>query len=157
MSIDLVMPSNHLILCHPLLLPSIIPSIRVFSNESALRIRWPKYCKTQNCQPHGRAVLLGSLTSLLSAQAPCPNKFSCFVSTCVSSGNSLLSIRQEHSFGSWKRSHFLQHRYTICGMPFVLFEHCIGPSTTPIWSLPDSLCQKEALFVLFCSKLTLHQ
>ena len=39
-----VMPSNHLILCHPLLLlPSIFPSLRVFSNESALRIRWPKY------------------------------------------------------------------------------------------------------------------
>ena len=37
------MPSNHLILCHCLLLPSIFPSIRVFSNESALRIRWPKY------------------------------------------------------------------------------------------------------------------
>ena len=44
MSIELVMPSNHLILCHPLLLPpSIFPSIRVFSNESALLIRWPKY------------------------------------------------------------------------------------------------------------------
>ena len=44
MSIELVMPSNHLILCHPLLLPpSIFPSIRVFSYESALRIRWPKY------------------------------------------------------------------------------------------------------------------
>ena len=44
MSIKLVMPSNHLILCHPLLLlPSIFPSIRVFYNESALRIRWPKY------------------------------------------------------------------------------------------------------------------
>ena len=44
MSIDSVMPSNHFILCHPLLLePSIIPSIRVFSNESALCIRWPKY------------------------------------------------------------------------------------------------------------------
>ena len=44
MSIKSVMPSNYLILCHPLfLLPSIIPSIRVFSNESALRIRWPKY------------------------------------------------------------------------------------------------------------------
>ena len=44
MSIDSVMPSNHLILCHPLLLePSIIPSIRVFSNESVLPIRWPKY------------------------------------------------------------------------------------------------------------------
>ena len=45
MSIESVMPSNHLILCHPLLLlPSIFPSIRVFSNESALLIRWPKYC-----------------------------------------------------------------------------------------------------------------
>ena len=44
MSIVLVMPSNHLILCHPLLLlPSIFPNIRVFSNESALCIRWPKY------------------------------------------------------------------------------------------------------------------
>ena len=44
MSIELVMPSNHLILCHPLLLPpSIFPSIRVFSNESVLLIRWPKY------------------------------------------------------------------------------------------------------------------
>ena len=44
MSIESVMPSNHLILCHPLLLlPSIFPSIRVFSNESALRTRWPKY------------------------------------------------------------------------------------------------------------------
>ena len=44
MSIELMMPSNHLILCHPLLLmPSIFPSIRVFSNESALHIRWPKY------------------------------------------------------------------------------------------------------------------
>ena len=42
-SIELVMPSNHLILCHPLLLPSsIFPSIRVFSNESVLHIRWPK-------------------------------------------------------------------------------------------------------------------
>ena len=44
MSIESVMPSNHLIFCHPLLLlPSIFPSIRVFSNESALCIRWPKY------------------------------------------------------------------------------------------------------------------
>ena len=43
MSIESVMPSNHLIICHPLLPPSVIPSIRVFSNESGLRIRWPKY------------------------------------------------------------------------------------------------------------------
>ena len=43
MSIELVMPSNHLILCRPFLLPSIFPSIRVFSSELALPIRWPKY------------------------------------------------------------------------------------------------------------------
>ena len=44
LSIQLVMPSNHLILCHPcVLLPSIFPSIKVFSNESVLLIRWPKY------------------------------------------------------------------------------------------------------------------
>ena len=44
MSIESMMPSNHLILCHPLLLlPSVFPSIRVFSNEAVLRMRWPKY------------------------------------------------------------------------------------------------------------------
>ena len=50
MSIESVMPSNYLILCRPLLLlPSIFPSIRVFSNESALRIRWPKYWRFSFC------------------------------------------------------------------------------------------------------------
>ena len=50
MFIKLVMPSNHLILCRPLLLlPSIFPSIRVFSNESVLRIRWPKYWSFSFC------------------------------------------------------------------------------------------------------------
>ena len=44
MSLESVMPSNHLILCHPfLLLPSVFPSIQIFSSESALHIRWPKY------------------------------------------------------------------------------------------------------------------
>ena len=43
MSIESVMPSSQLILCHPLLMPSIFPSIRVFSSESTLRMRWPKY------------------------------------------------------------------------------------------------------------------
>ena len=42
-SIESLMPSNHLILCRPLLLPSVFPRIRIFSDESALRIRWPKY------------------------------------------------------------------------------------------------------------------
>ena len=43
MSVKSVMPSGHLILCHPLLLPSAFPRIRVFSNESVLHIRWPEY------------------------------------------------------------------------------------------------------------------
>ena len=43
MSVELILPSNHLILCHPLLPPSIFPSIRVFTNESVLCIRWPNY------------------------------------------------------------------------------------------------------------------
>ena len=50
MSFESVMPSNHLILCHPLLLlASIFPSIRVFFNESALSIRWPKYWSLHDC------------------------------------------------------------------------------------------------------------
>ena len=49
-SIESVMPSNHLILCHPLLLlPPIPPSIRVFSNESTVLMRWPKYCAYIKC------------------------------------------------------------------------------------------------------------
>ena len=47
LSTELVLPSNHLILCHLLLLPSVFPSIRVFSSESVLHIRWPKYCEFQ--------------------------------------------------------------------------------------------------------------
>ena len=58
--------------------------------------------KTQDCEPRGRAVLLGSLTLLLSARAPFPSKISCFVNTCVSLDNSFLSVRQEPSFGPWK-------------------------------------------------------
>jgi len=61
MSIVLVMPSNHLILCHPLpLLPSIFPSIRVFSNESAICIRWPKYWSFSfNISPSNKQWSLG--------------------------------------------------------------------------------------------------
>ena len=53
MSIELVMPFNHLILCHPLLLPpSIFPSIRVFSDDSTFHIRWPKYWKVLKLDGH---------------------------------------------------------------------------------------------------------
>ena len=63
-SIESVMPSNHLILCHPLLLlPSIFPSIRVFSNESALRIRWPNYwsfsLSISPSNEHSRLIFFG--------------------------------------------------------------------------------------------------
>ena len=61
---EVVMPSSHLILCHPLLLlPSIFPSMRVFSNKSALRIRWPKYWSfSLNISPfkeHSGLILFG--------------------------------------------------------------------------------------------------
>ena len=91
MSIDSVMPSNHLILCHPLLLlPSIFPSIRVFSNESALPIRWPKYWRFSfNISPskeHPRLIsfrmdwldllaVQGTLKSLLQHHSSKPSIF----------------------------------------------------------------------------------
>ena len=62
MSIVSVIPSNHLILCRLLLLlPSIFPSIRVLSNESALRIRWPKYWSLKHFSPTGRLLVLISI------------------------------------------------------------------------------------------------
>ena len=57
MSFESVMPSNHLILCRPLLLPSICPSIRVFSNESALCIRWAKYWSFSFSTSHSNEYL----------------------------------------------------------------------------------------------------
>ena len=67
MSIESVMPSNHLILCCPLLLlPSIFPSIRVFSSESVLRIRWPKYWSFSFSISSSNEYSLG-LTSLISS------------------------------------------------------------------------------------------
>ena len=73
LSIESVMPSNHLLLCHPLcLLPSTFPSIRVFSNESALRIRWPKYWRfsfsISPSNEYSGFISLG-LTGLISLQS----------------------------------------------------------------------------------------
>ena len=65
--------------------------------------------KTQDCKPCDRAVLLGSLTLLLSTWVPFPNKISGFVRRCVSSDNSFPSIRQQPGFGPRKGSSFLQH------------------------------------------------
>ena len=62
-----------------------------------------------------RAVLLGSLTLLLSTRVPFPNKVSCFVSTCVSLDNSFPGVRQEPSFRPWKGSTFPQQMATLAG------------------------------------------
>ena len=61
------------------------------------------------------SILLGSLTLLLSPQAPLPNKVSCFVSMCVSLGNSFLNVRQEPILKPWKMSFFLQRMATLVG------------------------------------------
>ena len=58
MSFELLMPSNHLILCPLLLLPSVFPSIRVFSNESTLHIRWPKYWSFSTSPSNEYSVLI---------------------------------------------------------------------------------------------------
>ena len=80
MSIESVMLSNHLIFCRPLLLPSIFPSIRVFSNKLALRIRWPKYWSfSLNISPSnehpGLISLRMDLLDLLAVQGTLKNFF----------------------------------------------------------------------------------
>ena len=64
-------------------------------------------------EPYGRAVLLASLTQLLSTWVSFPNKIPCFVSTCVSSDNSFPSVGPEPSFGPWKGSAFLQQPHIL--------------------------------------------
>ena len=70
MSVELVMPSSHLILCRPLLLPpSIFPSLRVFSNESALRIKWPKYWRfSLSISPFTWCVKVAPVPSVMRTQ-----------------------------------------------------------------------------------------
>ena len=100
MSTESVMPSNHLILCHPLfLLPSIFPRIRVFSNESALCIRWSKYCSSASASvlpmniqgwfPFGLTALISLLPKGLSGV---------FSSTTVLWCSALVMIQLSHSY-----------------------------------------------------------
>ena len=111
MSIELVMPSNHLILCHPLLLlPSIFPSIRVFSNESALWIKWPKYWSSSfNISPSNEHPGLISFRmdwlDLLAVQG------------------TLKSLLQHHSSILWRSAFFivqLSHPYMTAGKTIAL-------------------------------------
>jgi len=113
-STESVMPSNHLILCHPLLLlPSIFPSIRVFSNESALRIRWPKYWSFSfNISPSNEH------TGLISFRMD-------WLDLLIVQGT-LKSLRQHHSSKLsilWRSAFFvvqLSHSYIITGKTIAL-------------------------------------
>ena len=117
MSIESVMPSNHLILCRPLLLlPSIFPSIRIFSNESALHIRWPKYWSfsfsiSPSNEYSGLISFRMDWLDLLAIQGTCPTpqessptpQFRSMTSSVLSScyGSTLTSIHdywKNHSF-----------------------------------------------------------
>ena len=87
------------------------PPGRTLSQNNWPKTTWkviPHYHNAWDCEPCGRAVLLGSLTLLLATWVPFPNKISCYVSTCVSLDNSFQSVRQEPSFGPRKGSPFLQ-------------------------------------------------
>ena len=105
MSIDLVMPSDHLILCHPLLLlPSIFPSIRVFSNEPVLHIRWPKdwsfsFSISPSNEYSGLISFRTDWFDILAVQG------------------TLKSLLQHHSSKAsiLQRSAFLSHPYTTTG------------------------------------------
>ena len=101
MSIESVMPSNHLIFCYPLLLlPSIFPSIRVFSNDSALHIRWPKYWSF-SISPSNEYWFLLELSGLISLQFK--GRSSVFSNTTVQkhqffSAQLSLMVQLSHSF-----------------------------------------------------------
>ena len=136
MPIESVMPSNHLILCRPLLLPpSIFASIRVFSNESALRIRWPKYWSFSfNISlSNEHSGLVGSPCSPRDSQESSPTpQTKCINSSALSFlySSTLTSIhdyRKSHSFDSVQFScsvmsnslqpHGLQHARPPCPSP----------------------------------------
>ena len=114
MSIKLVMPSNYLIHCRPLLLlPSIFPSIRVFSNESALRIRWPKYWR---------------FNFNISPSSECPGLTSFWIDwlNLLAVHGTLKSLLQHHSSKAsslWCSAFFidqLSHRYLTTGKTIAL-------------------------------------
>ena len=127
MSTELVMPSNHLILCRPiLLLPSIFPNIRVFSNESALHIRWPKYWslsfKISPSNEHPGLIFRMDWLDLLAVQG------------------TLNSLLQHHS---WKASILYIYIYIYrCSEPFVKSQKhenavfCVKPDLEKPFSGP---------------------
>ena len=85
------------------------------------------------------------LPPLLSTRVPFPNKISCFVSTCVSSDSSFLSVRQEPSFGPWKGSSFLQQMATLVGFFFVETDILTTRGTQGPACLPMDQTQRSQL------------
>ena len=144
MSIELMMPSNHLILCHPfLLLPSIFPSIRVFSNQSALHIRWSKYWSFSfNISPSSEHPGLISFRmdwlDLLAVQGILKSLLqhhSSKASILLCSANQSVTTLWDSAF----RSHSFQNPLSQ--------SHSLGVwGTTGIWGKDDSLIHGILLF-----------
>ena len=127
-STESVMPSNHLILCHPLLLPSIFPSIRVFSNGSALHIRRPKYRSFSfSISPSNE------YSELISFRIDC-------LDLLVVKGT-LKSLLQHHS----SRASILRHSaFFMVQLSHPLSHPAISSSVVPFSSCPQSLPASES-------------
>ena len=117
MSIELVMPSSHLILCHPLLLlPLIFPSIRVFSNESTLRIRWPKYWSfsfniSPSSEPPGLISFRMDLLDLLAVQGTLKSLFQHHSSkTSILRRSAFFTVQLSHPYMTTGRTIALTRR-----------------------------------------------
>ena len=129
MSIESVMLPNHLILCRPLLLlPSIFPSIRVFSRESTLRIRWPKYWSFSNSSSNEYSGLISFKTDwfdILHVQGTLKSSPAQFKSI----SSSRLSLPYGCQPGSGKRSSHLRVKRPSRGLRVVLYSQ---PSNSPL-------------------------
>ena len=149
MSIESVMPSNHLILCPPLLLPSIFPSIRVFSNESVLCIRWPKYwsfsLNISRSNEHSGLISFmmdwldplafqGTLKSLLQHHSSKASNL-----RCSAAGSRRITYWVHIAY--WVQ-HFPQHHLSGSGIAQMEFYHCREPA----WGAPPmtKVMRKEA-------------
>ena len=133
MSIESVMPSNRLILCHPLLLPpSIIPSIRVFSNESALNIRWPKYWSFSfSISPSNEYSGLVSFRmvwlDLLAVQGTLKSLFQHHSSKAsILQHSAFFIVQLSHPYMTTEKTMVLT-RWTLIGKVMsLLFKRCLG-------------------------------
>ena len=120
-ALESVMPSNHLILCHPLLLPSIFSSIRIFSHESALRITWPKYWSFSfNINPSNEYSGLMDWLDLLVVQGT--------LKSLLQHRSSKASILQYSAFFIVQ----LSHPYVATGKTIALIRQTFGGKVTSL-------------------------